>query len=96
MCAWVVCDRGFVGISVPLPEDVLQREGSTEIRVARDVLRRRRDEDLAQHRADRGSRLVKASESVRGRRPGREEESDLGSGWLVGVWRHWTVRWRGR
>jgi len=88
---------GYEPHSVPLPSDVLQCEGPTQVGGIRDVLRRRRHEDLAQHRADRNGRLVKPSEGVRGRRSGREE-SDLGRGWAVVVWRHLDgrgMRWEG-
>jgi len=74
-------------LSALLPTNVLQGEGYALVRGILDILCRRRHENLAQHRADRDGRLVKPSESVWGRRSGREE-SDLGSGWLVVVWRH--------
>ena len=74
-------------LSVLVPTDVLQGEGYALVRGILDILRRRRHETLAQHQADRDGRLVKPSESVRGRRSGRVK-SDLGSCWLVVVWRH--------
>ena len=78
-----------MGLLVPLPKSVLQGERSAQIRGILDILRRRRHEDLPQHRAHRSRRLVKASESVR-RHGSGWKEPDLGRGLLVNVivWRH--------
>jgi hypothetical protein len=90
LCGVCMCmgEGGGGGKLTPLPENVLQGERSAQIRGIRDILRRRRPEDLPQHRPDGDGRLVKPSEGVRGCRSHREEPTPGRGGRLVVVGRH--------
>jgi hypothetical protein len=81
----VVAGRAGMHLT-PLPAGV-QGKCCAQVGDIQDALRRRRHENLAQYRGDRDSRLVEPSESVWGRRSGREE-SEFGGGWFVVVCRH--------